>query len=148
MDQEFDFIAVGDTVTDDFIRIQQASVMRSENPEGVVDEELCFVNGAKIPYEFHVVLAGVGNAANAAVSAARLGLKTGLVADVGSDDRGKEILSTLSGNGIDTRYVKVNDGKITNFHYVLWHNAERTILIKHEDYAYKLPAIGKPRWLY
>ena len=67
MNQEFDFIAIGDTVIDDFIRIQQASIMRSENPDGMVDEELCFVNGAKIPYDFHTVIAGVGNAANAAV---------------------------------------------------------------------------------
>ncbi len=145
---EYDFMAIGDTVTDAFIRIQQASVMHTESADGSVDEELCFVNGAKIPYEFAKVLAGVGNAANAAVSASRLGLKTGFVSDVGADDQGKEILEALKTNNIDTTFVRSHEGKSSNYHYVLWHNAERTILIKHETYPYALPEMGKPRWLY
>lgn len=149
MNQEFDFIAIGDTVIDDFIRINQASIIRSENPDGVIDEELCFSNGAKIPYDFHTILSGVGNAANAAVSAARLGLRSALVADVGDDgERGASVLTELKKNGVDTSFVKVNAGKITNFHYVLWHGAERTILIKHEEYAYKMTEVGSPKWLY
>lgn len=148
MDQEFDFVAIGDTVIDDFIRISQASVMRTESAEGVVDEELCFVNGAKIPYDFHVILAGVGNAANAAVSASRLGLKAALVADVGGDDRGVAVTDELKKNKVSTDFVKTHSDKLTNFHYVLWHNAERTILIKHETYDYKLPEVGNPKWLY
>ncbi len=148
MHEEFDFIAVGDTVTDAFIRIKQASVYSIENPDGTTEEELCLVNGTKIPYEFAVVLAGVGNAANAAVSASRLGLRTGLVTDIGADDHGKEILSSFNEKGVDTSFVRVHEGKVSNYHYVLWHNAERTILIKHEEYPYTIPAIGKPRWLY
>ena len=148
MDQEFDFIAVGDTVTDAFIRIAQASVMSMENGDGMVDEELCFMNGAKIPYEFVKVIAGVGNAANAAVASARLGLKTAYVADVGGDLNGKEILASLEQNGVDTRFVRVHPDKLSNYHYVLWHKAERTILIKHEAYPYHLPDIGTPKWLY
>ncbi len=148
MEKEYDFIAIGDTVTDAFIRIQQASVMHIENGAGEVDEELCFVNGAKIPYEFAKVLAGVGNAANAAVSASRLGLKTGFVSDVGADEQGKEILEALKVNNIDTTFVRSHEGKSSNYHYVLWHNAERTILIKHETYPYALPEMGNPRWLY
>ena len=146
--EEFDFIAIGDTVIDDFIRINKASMIRTENPEGMVDDELCFPSGAKIPYEFHAILAGVGNAANAAVSASRLGLKAALIADVGDEERGQDVLNELKKNNVDTTYVKVNAGKITNFHYVLWHGAERTILIKHEEYAYKMPDVGSPKWLY
>ncbi len=148
MEQEIDFIAIGDTVIDDFIRIQQASVMRAESPEGVVDEQLCFVNGAKIPYDFHTILAGVGNAANAAVSASRLGLRSALVADIGGDDRGQDVLKELAQNNVETTFVRTHKDKLTNFHYVLWHNAERTILIKHETYDYKLPLVGNPKWLY
>lgn len=148
MNDQFDFIAIGDTVTDDFIRIKEASVLRIEESDGSESEELCLVNGAKIPYEFNKILAGVGNSANAAVSAARLGLRSALVADVGADHRGAEILSTLAKEGVDTRFIRSHEGLATNFHYVLWHNAERTILIKHENYPYKLPDIGEPRWLY
>lgn len=149
MNDEYDFIAVGDTVTDAFISIKQASVFRSENSEGVVDEELCFVNGAKIPYESATIIPAVGNSANAAVSAVRLGLKTAFVADVGDDEHGKEILATLVKQGVDTRFVRTHAGMPSNYHYVLMHGAERTILIKHQEYPYKLPAdMGTPKWLY
>lgn len=148
MEQEFDLIAIGDTVTDAFIRIAQASVMSMENGDGQIDQQLCFVNGAKIPYEFVKVLAGVGNAANAAVASARLGLRTAYVADVGGDENGKEIIDTLTKNGVDTRFIRVHPDQLSNYHYVLWHNAERTILIKHEAYEYHLPEMGNPKWLY
>jgi 2-dehydro-3-deoxygluconokinase len=97
------------------------------------------------------VLAGVGNSANAAVSATRLGLKTAFISDVGKDKQGEEIIDTLKGQGVDTRFVRVHEGKVSNYHYVLWFGAERTILIKHEAYAYALPAeieTREPKWLY
>lgn len=148
--EKFDFIAIGDTVTDAFIRISQAKVYEEhdQDGDGTVDSELCLINGAKIPYEFAKVIAGVGNSANAAVSAARLGLKAAFVSDVGKDDQGAEIIDALKANGVDTRFVRVNEGKTSNYHYVLWHKAERTILIKHEDYAYALPDINTPKWVY
>ena len=146
--EQFDFVALGDTVTDAFIRIQQASVFRVEEADGTVEEELCLTNGAKIPYEFAKVLAGVGNSANAAVAASRLGLKTAFISDVGEDQYGQEIIDSLAKNGVDTRYIRKHPGQASNYHYVLWHGAERTILIKHEAYDYKLPDIGSPKWIY
>lgn len=148
MEKEYDFIAVGDTVTDAFIRISQASVMHTEDAQGNVDEELCLVNGAKIPYDFAKVIAGVGNSANAAVSASRLGLRTAFISDVGGDDQGKEIIAELGKNGVDGNFIRVHPDKVSNYHYVLWHKAERTILIKHEEYDYQLPDFGTPRWMY
>lgn len=149
MNNEYDFIAVGDTVTDAFISIAGASVFRSENPDGVVDEELCFVNGAKIPYETATVIPAVGNSANAAVAAVRLGLRTAFVSDVGDDEHGKEILATLNKQGVNTHFVRTHAGMPSNYHYVLMHGAERTILIKHQKYPYTLPTdMGTPKWLY
>ncbi|OGZ13256.1 MAG: hypothetical protein A3C93_02160 [Candidatus Lloydbacteria bacterium RIFCSPHIGHO2_02_FULL_54_17] len=150
MAQKFDFIAVGDTVTDAFINIKQASVYNEhdQDGDGTVDEELCFVNGAKIPYESVTIIPAVGNAANAAVSAARLGLSSAFVSDVGNDEHGKEILATLKKQGVDTAYVRTHAGMPSNYHYVLMHNAERTILIKHQKYPYHMPEVGSPKWLY
>ena len=31
---------------------------------------------------------------------------------------------------------------------MLWYGAERTILIKHQDYEYTLPNVGSPKWVY
>lgn len=144
--ENFDFVAIGDTTTDAFIRIKQASVYYDDHDH---EQKLCLTNGAKIPFESVTVVAAVGNSANAAVSAARLGLRSALVSDVGNDEHGKEDIETFKANGVATDFVKINDGKVTNYHYVLWYKAERTILIKHETFPYKLPTdIGTPTWLY
>lgn len=145
MPENFDFIAIGDTVTDAFIRIRQASVYYDDHDH---EQKLCLTNGAKIPYESVTVVPAVGNAANAAVSAARLGLRSSLVADVGADDHGKENLASLAKNGVATDFIKIHEGQLSNYHYVLWHRSERTILIKHENYDYQLPDIGTPKWIY
>ncbi|MBI5004919.1 MAG: carbohydrate kinase family protein [Candidatus Lloydbacteria bacterium] len=142
--ENFDFIAIGDTTTDAFIKIKQASVYK----DGGGEEKLCVENGAKIPYESVTVVPAVGNSPNAAVAARRLGLHSALVTNIGDDVYGKEDLETLKKNGVDTRFVKVHTGKPSNYHFVLWFHAERTILIKHTEYSYELPDIGKPKWIY
>ncbi|OHA80455.1 MAG: hypothetical protein A2675_04285 [Candidatus Yonathbacteria bacterium RIFCSPHIGHO2_01_FULL_51_10] len=141
----FDFIALGDIVTDAFIRITHASVHRDQ---GDPEEKLCVENGAKVPYESVKVVSAVGNSPNAAVASARLGLRTALVADLGDDDNGRECLAQLERQGVNTHFVTVHPGKKTNYHYVLWFRDDRTILIKHEEYPYKLPDIGTPKWIY
>lgn len=141
-----DFVAIGDTTVDEFIRLKDARVSCG------IDDESCTITlawGDKIPFEFAVRVPGVGNAANAAVAAARLGLSTGFVSNVGNDDYGKEILETFKKEGVATKYVAVNEGIPTNHHYVLWYEAERTILIKHEKYPYVVPeGFEAPRWIY
>jgi len=145
MNENFDFIAIGDIVTDAFIRIKQASV-HNDDPDGL--EKICLTNGSKIPYESLTLCAAVGNSPNAAVSAARLGLKSGLVTDLGDDEFGKNNIEALKKNGVDATFVRVHPGQKSNYHFVLWHKAERTILIKHEEYDYKFPDVGNPRWIY
>jgi len=145
MKNDFDFIAIGDITTDAFIRITNVSVYHDNKSN---EDKICLTNGAKIPYDFAKVIPGVGNSPNAVVSATRLGLKTALVTNLGDDDNGKEILEALEKNKIDNSFVQIHKGKKSNYHYILWHRTERTILIKHEDYNYILPDIGTPKWIY
>jgi len=142
---DFDFIAIGDVVTDAFIRIEHASVHYIPEEK---EEDLCFTNGAKIPYEFVSVIAAVGNSANAAVAASRLGLKSALVSDIGDDEHGQEDLAALKKDNVSTDFITIHEGEKSNYHYVLWHGAERTILIKHEDYKRKFPDVDGPKWIY
>ncbi len=141
-----DFIAIGDTVVDEFINLKEAQVNCDSN------NEACTITmrwGDKIPYESAEVVVAVGNAANAAVSAARLGLSTGFISNVGRDKFGEEIIAALAREGMDTGYIQVNDGIPTNHHYALSYEAERTILIRHEAYPYHLPAaLPPPKWMY
>jgi ribokinase len=140
-----DFLAIGDTVVDAFIRLSQAEEMFSADHK---TREICMTFGDKIPFEFAVVLPAVGNSANAAVAAARLGLHSYLLSNVGGDKNGQDCIEHLEKDGVHTDFVKVNAGLKTNYHYVLWFHNERTILIKHEDYPYELPNIGTPKWIY
>ena len=146
MEQEFDFIAIGDVVTDEFIELDtdQATVEKDEKGAQVISMSF----GNKLPYKGAVNVAAVGNSPNAATSAHRLGLKTALVTDIGDDEGGREILAQMDKEGIDRRFVDVQEGKETNHHYVLRYGPERTILIKHENYDYVVPDIGSPKWIY
>ncbi len=143
--RRLDFVAIGDTVTDAFIRLKDAEVHCKVNTE---DCELCVRFGDKVPFEYVKVVKAVGNAANAAVAAARLGLHAGLVTNLGSDDNGRDCMAELRRNGIDTSYVQVHSGKPTNYHFVLWYQADRTILVNHVAYDYRLPRIAPPKWVY
>lgn len=142
---DFDFIAIGDIVIDAFIKLKDAHETVNKETQST---ELCMVFGTKLPFEFAEEVVAVGNSANAAVSAARIGLSTGLVAHVGKDENGEKCIKQLEKEGVSTKFVGVHEGLHTNYHYVLWFGSERTILIKHEDFPLSLPDIKKPKWLY
>ena len=145
MDANYDFLAIGDTVTDAFIRLKDASVHCDINREKC---EICMRFADKVPYEEVYIVPAVGNSANASVAASRLGLKSALVSNVGDDYFGKECLDALKAEKVAEEYVTAHKGAKTNYHYVLWYEDDRTILIKHEEYDYQLPDVGNPKWLY
>ncbi len=145
MNTDYDFVAIGDVVIDAFIRLKDASVTCD------VDKTACKLSvafGDKVPYEFVHVVTAVGNSPNAAVSAQRLGLKSALVTNVGGDQHGKECIEELKKNGIHIDFVTTHPDQVTNYHYVLWYEDERTILVKHQEYKYSFPNIGNPKWAY
>lgn len=143
--KNIDILAIGDVATDAFIRLEDAEVNCD------ADKKNCRLSvkfGDKVPYESVEICTAVGNSANAAVSAVRLGLSSSLLAYVGNDQNGKECITELQKNNVMTDYVRTEDGKKTNYHYVLWYDVERTILVKHEAFSYNLGDITAPKWLY
>jgi sugar/nucleoside kinase (ribokinase family) len=143
-----DFIAIGDTATDVFIRLlDDSGAVVSGTPDSP-DYRISLPFAAKIPYESAVTIAGVGNAPNAVVAAATLGLKSALVARIGDDEAGTETIEALKKRGVDTQFVTPESGKETNYSYILWYGQERTILRKHEDFTYSLPDLGTPTCIY
>jgi ribokinase len=136
--QKYDFVAIGDITVDAFIQLSKNDAKVSEDAKtGRKKLEMNF--GGKLPYEDVTVVNAVGNSPNAAVAAHRLGLRSALVANLGHDRNGKDCLDALRKEGVDTDFVKIHEDKKTNYHYVLRYGAERTILIKHEEYPYVLP---------
>ena len=110
---------------------------------------LCVRFGQKVPFESATEVIGVGNGPNAAVSAARLGLSSALAAEIGDDENGRECLLKYKKDNVSTEFIGIHKGMRTNYHYVLQYEAERTILIKHENYERKLPNFDEPpQWFY
>ena len=145
IDMKLDFLGIGDTVVDAFIKLTDAHVTCK------VDNSNCEITmpfGAKVAYESVTIIPAVGNSPNASVSAARLGLKSGIVTFLGNDVNGRECKFGFENENVNTDYVVMETGKMTNYHYVLWFGDERTILIKHETFKTYLPPISEPRWIY
>jgi ribokinase len=148
MSEQYDFVAIGDIVIDAFIQLNKDGADVSRDMD-TGRQTLHMPFGNKLPYDDVVVINAVGNSPNAAVSAHRLGLKAALVASLGQDRNGKDCLEALRQEGVHTDYVKVHEGKQTNYHYVLRYGPERTILIKHEQFPYSLPDFNTPpKYLY
>jgi ribokinase len=146
MNEQIDFLAIGDIVTDAFIRVNDATVTTDADGSHPM---LSFRYGDKVPYESVEEVKAVGNCANAAVAAARLGLKTALLAHVGKDLQGQACLDELQKNNVSTEFVYSHEGIPTNYHYVLWHDVERTILVKHAAFPVAMPTMAvAPKMIY
>lgn len=140
----FDLITIGDVTIDTFIKIHDAQVSCDLDKRNC---KLCVNYGDKIPVDklIHMV---AGNAANSAVSASRLGLKTAIYANIGDDSSGEDIKKVLKKEGVDERYLMQNTGMESNFSAVIGFKGERTIFVYHQAWKYKLPDLENTRWVY
>jgi sugar/nucleoside kinase (ribokinase family) len=140
-------LTIGDIVTDAFIKLRedQAEVYTDEHGQ----QRLSMEFGSKPPYDHVDIVDAVGNSANASVAFARLGLQTGLMGFLGDDKTAEESLAYLKNENVDTSVMSISPGMKSNYHYVLRYGADRTILIKYEDYDYtwQTPTIV-PDWIY
>lgn len=147
--ESIDFLAVGDCVVDAFIELQDAKVHCDINTD---ECRISMRFGDKIPYKKVDMVYAVGNSPNASVSAHRLGLSSAVLTHIGNDDNGMRCMTQLADEGIDTRYIITENGKDTNYHFVLRYDAERTILINHTDFTYdfekEMQGLPKPKWIY
>ena len=144
--ENHDFIALGDITTEPFIRIDDAEVACDAQGEHC---KLILRFGDKVPFESAEICHAVGNSPNAAVSAARLGMNSALLAYIGDDQIGREDIEQLKANNVATDLIQTVPGMKTNYHYVLWHVPERTILVNHTEFPYKLDMnMPAPKWMY
>ncbi len=143
----FDLISIGDCVIDTFIPLIDAEIIQKENTDTSL---LAMRYGDKIPVEPSISMVA-GNAANNAVGAARLGLKTAIYTNVGNkddDEADNRIMAKFKKEKIDTRYVIENADLPSNHHVVLNFKGERTILIYHQPWKFNLPDLDRSKWVY
>lgn len=140
-------LAIGDIVTDAFIKLNENEAEVITGDDG--NKKLVMDFGSKPPYDHVDIVQAVGPSPNAAVSFARLGARAGLMAYIGDDLPGKEMLEYLDTQQVDTSTISIAEGQKSNYWYVLRYGAERTILVKNEKYNYtwQEPA-HVPDWIY
>lgn len=146
---KIDILAIGDIATDVFIKITEAETKCDIHGDHC---KLCLNYGGKIPYESAKICHAVGNSSNFAIGTSRLGITSALMANMGDDKDGADCLDILKKEKVDTNFIKIESGKPSNYHYVLWYDKEHTILTKHEKYEYewskKMDEENSPSWIY
>src|SRR3989338_10504045 len=141
----FDLITIGDTVIDTYLPIDDAKILEDE---GI--KYLGLKYGFKIPVEEGVSMVA-GNAANNAIGASRLKLKTAIYTNVGNkddDQNDDRIKAKLKREGVSIKYIAETDDLPSNHNIVLTYQGERTILVHHQPFKFELPDFDKSRWVY
>lgn len=140
-------LAIGDIFTDAFIKLREDKARIDTDPDG--SKRLSLPFGSKPPYDSVEIVQAVGPSPNAAVSFSRLGLNAGLMAFLGNDQPGKDSLAYLHDENVDTSTMLAHENMKSNYYYVLRYGADRTILVKNEEYDYSWIAPEKtPDWIY
>lgn len=139
-----DLLTIGDISVDTYCILDhdEASVMCNLDKANC---QLTLNYASKIPLK-KIQQAGGGNAANAAVSAARLSLKTSVVASTGVDEASRKILLALEKEDVNLDNVS-RLGK-TNQSIALVYEGERTLLTYHEYRHYYFGNPVPAKWLY
>lgn len=138
----YDLIAIGDCVVDTFVPLKDAEVKIIDG-----DRRLLLRYGDKIPVDPFINLVG-GNAANNAVGASRLKLKSAIYTHLGDDLNGQIITGVFKEEKVDLRYVIKDPRLSTNQHIVLDFMGDRTILTFHQPWKYSLPDLDQTKWIY
>lgn len=140
-------LAIGDIFTDAFIKLRDDSARIDVDEDGTKRMSLPY--GAKLAYDHEDTVRSVGPSPNASVSMSRLGIKVDLEAWVGDDQPGKEALEHLIDERVGTDLMVTQPNIKTSYWYVLWYKADRTMLVKSEDYDYHFVAPEEePQWIY
>ena len=140
----FDLLTIGDCTVDTYAMIDE------KNPDVHLSADkklLCLDYADKISI-FEAGEAVGGNAANVAVGARRLGLKSALCTELGKDLNAEFILKQLKREKIDTSLVRLDKRNKTRYSLVINYRGERTILSYHSKRNYSLPSLPKAEWMY
>jgi len=148
----YDIITIGGAVEDITFYTDDGIVI--DNRQDVLRQRLlAFEYGAKIRVrEAHTTFGG--GAANTAVSASRLGLKTACICAVGDDSRGESIIANLKTHQVDTQFVQTVKNEMSGFSFLLVGPGNEHVIFSHRAANAKLNLAGKilrdntAKWIY
>ena len=142
----YNLITIGDSLVDTFVVIDhdEARLQCDLKKEHCL---LCLNYADKIPIK-HTDQALGGNACNVAVGTQKLGLKTGIITELGDDLNGLMIKDGLEKARVDTSLIKILTKQETRYSLVLNYQGERTTLSYYTKRTYKNTQIPRSHWLY
>ncbi len=141
----FQVMTIGDAKIDILTKIADETKILRLDPNS---HQLTFKHGQKISLERCDILVG-GNAANVAVGLSRLGLKTAIVAELGSDEFALRINNVLASEHVDRRLLLATPNAPSSLSIGLTAFGERTMFVKHtkREHKFNLNEITSD-WIY
>lgn len=121
-----DVLCVGDAIIDIFLTLHDQNQLLRLNEK----KELCVKHGEKIEIEKANFLLG-GNACNVSVGLSRMGIKSGLCAEIGDDEFSEKILKELLKEKVNTSFIKQTKDKESSFAIGINFKKERTLFVEH-----------------
>lgn len=147
----FDVITVGAAVQDTYVRSKALEEIRDPHAPDGLDVRMPF--GAKIEVQDYHVLSG-GGATNAAVTFARMGLKTGCICRMGQDRIGTALVDELKQEHIATTFVQYDANHNTGASVILLSGTGHRVILTHRGASAHIATHVLPwsrmhtQWLY
>ncbi len=124
----FDVVCIGNAKVDIFLQIHDTNKhFRLDLKTG----ELCIKSGDKATVDSADFMVG-GNAANVSIGITRMGFKSSIVAEIGSDEFADKIINTLNSEKVSEKFLKKTQ-KASSFSVILNFKKERTIFEEHVE---------------
>lgn len=142
---DLELISIGDVTLDVFMTPTESEALCTVDDKDCL---ICFSYGEKIPVKSIEYSVG-GNAANNVVGTRRLGVRSGLLATLGGDSIGNQIVEKLESENVDMTYVIQQPTAGSNYSTVINYGGERTIFSYHAPRSYEFPVKLEPApWMY
>lgn len=149
----YDVITVGGVTEDVFFTVDDY-VFIDNKKDPLRQKLLAFEYGSKIGIPDISVAYG-GGAANVAVALSRLGLRTSIIAEVGYESRGHNIIRNLLKNKVKCNLVEVTRQHQSGISYILVHTGHDHIIFTHRGAndilhidSKRSQMLAKAEWVY
>ena len=144
-DKKIQLLSIGDATWDVFIIPSEAETFCTLD---TFELQLCFNYGDKIPVKELDFSIG-GNAANNAIGARRLGIRSSLLITIGDDLIAKMMEEKFKAEDVDLTYLTEQKDTNSNYSTIINVMGERTILTYNTPVEYHLPEqMPDADWIY
>ncbi|MBP6882573.1 MAG: carbohydrate kinase family protein [Candidatus Levybacteria bacterium] len=136
-------LTLGNALIDLFLQIHHEEDVVSYD---TASNRISLPQGAKILLDSCDAHVG-GNAANVAVGLKRLGIESGIMAEIAKDEFSQKISNDLKNEGVQTEHVLFSDGQ-TSISIALNFHQDRTLFTTHQKHEHNFNFDFETDWVY